>query len=103
MFQRQCAARQPDSSKPDQVSRRQVLQDLFREISNHPSPDVLREFREMVIIVLDRSQFNRINSHTSSSKGCWIFLNAADEPLDGASDFALFGLIFYPLARRPKE
>jgi hypothetical protein len=33
---------------------------------------VSREFCEMVKIVLDRSRFNRIISHTRNSKGYWI-------------------------------
>ena len=38
------------------------------------SRNLSREFCEILNIVLDRSQFNRIISHTLASKSCWMSL-----------------------------
>lgn len=43
-----------------------------------------REFYENVEIVLDRSQVNRIISHTTNCKGYWIGWKACSFELDGA-------------------
>lgn len=43
-----------------------------------------REFYENVEIVLDKSQINRIISHTTNCKGYWIGWKACSFELDGA-------------------
>lgn len=79
MFRRLCGARLTVYSKHDQVNRdclgqepHSPLPEHIREILNRYGPNLSRDFFEIVEIVLDRSQFNRIISHTADCKGCWI-------------------------------
>jgi hypothetical protein len=60
-----------------------------------------QELCKILKIVLDRSQINRIISHSSTCKSCWIALNTAGWQVRWSAWLKLFGLI-YPLARRSK-